>query len=559
MAKTRQYSFGLQPSVRYSRSKFTGLSHSHKTSASLGTLYPFLLEEIYPGDTFKVKSTFVSQVTSAFLKPVMDNVFIDMYYFFVPNRLVFDEWENVLGGAQPNDWTAPEDVSVPVMNAGTVTSKTMADYFGLPVGALPRGTNVLPFRAFALIYDRWFRSQNVVDGMLVQTGSIGSAETFNANAWSPSNYTGLPPKVSKMHDYFTSCLPGTQKGAPVSVGLTGSVPVALSGNLPLSFSSGGKFPMKVSNLNAGFVPVESYQATAGGDVFNALTSSVPSGDLYLDISGLQTSLAGGSGSADLSQASAITVNELRYAFQTQRILEKLGLYGGRYNEYLLANFGVSAGDSRLQIPEYLGGHRVPLKIQQISQTSQPSVDSPLGALGAFSTSSGSARFTKSFVEHGFVIGVFCLRQIHTYQQGVRKMWMRSERMDYYNPLLAHIGEQPVYQSEIYAIGKTDYKDSAFGYQEPFAELRTHPSEVTGELRSNVTNSLDIWHFADDYTSAPVLSQAWLEETPTYVDRTLAVPSTMSDQFIIDFYHNISAYRVLPAYGTPGLIDHDTTR
>ena len=555
MAKTRQYSFGLQPSVRYRRSKFTGLSHSHKTTANVGTLYPFLCEEIYPGDTFKVKTTFVSQVTSAFLKPVMDNVFIDMYYFFVPNRLVFKDWENVLGGAQPNDWTAPEDVSVPVMRGGPVGSKTIADFFGLPVGDVPRGINVLPFRGLALIYDRWFRSQNVVDGMLVQTGAIGNNEVFNEGPWTSSNYTGLPPKVSKMHDYFTSCLPGTQKGAPISVGLSGKAPL-VTGDV---YGLGGDMVLTNSGMPR---PIGGYTvhnlvgvSTIGTDRNLRLLpptseDGLPSGSMTVNQSNLY---------ANLNDASAITVNELRYAFQTQRILEKLGLYGGRYNEYLLANFGVSAGDSRLQIPEYLGGHRVPLKIQQISQTSQPSEDSPLGALGAFSTSSGSARFTKSFVEHGFVIGVFCLRQIHTYQQGIRKMWMRSERMDYYNPLLAHIGEQPVYQSEIYAIGKIDLKDNAFGYQEPFAELRTHPSEVTGELRSNVDNSLDIWHFADDYENAPVLSQAWLEETPAYVDRTLAVPSTMSDQFIIDFYHNISAYRVLPAYGTPGLIDHDTTR
>lgn len=574
---SKQFVFGASPQVRMRRSKFD-LSHGVKTTMNVGTLYPISVTEVVPGDTFRFKATQVVRLSSAFLRPVMDNCFMDVYYFYVPNRIVYDKFKETMGENTKGPWANLNPPEVPTTTtAGTVISGSVADYLGLPVGKVPAGINVLPFRAFAMIYNEWFRNENVIDPMYVQKGDIAVSESFNGAAWAPNNYFGMPPKVGKRKDYFTSALPAPQKGPSVSLPINGTAPVMGSIVAP---SISVRNASDVGNANVqGFTP-EWYQGMQSPNKFGP-------GYISTDVVG-QTSVVDNSFSqvqneaflrlatdrnvflfgqpdsnafADLSQATAADVNDWRFAFQLQKMYEKDARYGTRYREYLAGHFGVTTPDATVQVPEFLGGARMPINVQQVAQTntqtktSEGGIESPLASLGAMSQSVGKSRFTKSFTEPGFVFMVACIRQMHTYQQGINKMWTRKERNDYYDPLFANIGEQPIYSSELFTDGNSDLKANVFGYNEAWADLRYKPSIVTGEMRSNISNSLDIWHFADDYTNAPVLSKEFIEETPTFFDRTVAVPSQSQDNFIVDFWVNVDAYRVMPVYSVPGLIDH----
>lgn len=583
MAKS--FAFQNLPSVKKRRSMFD-LSHCIKTSMSAGKLYPIFCQEVYPGDTFKDKTSIVARVTSAFLKPVMDNCFMDTYFFFVPNRLVMDKWSAVMGENKNSAWAPSAYASAPTASAGVVKSGTIGDYFGLPVDqslSIPAGVNILPFRAYALIWDEWFRDQNNQQPMNIDKGDVaGSNEVYNDNDWSPTNYFGKLAPVGKMHDYFTSCLPSPQKGDAVEVGLTQTperiLPVAgLSVDLH-GVTSPQLFPVRTSDDYKKLVNDAGYTWANTIDTGGFLLGSTNTDfsiqgktNQYLKVNNnlsLPTIVSGTADSSTAGQSvfinnlgaydpgtelSPTSINELRYAFALQRMLEKDALGGSRYTEYLLTHFGVSSPDARLNRSELLGGHRFPISVQQVSQTSQPSESSPLGAVGAYSLSNGACRFTKGFVEHGFVIGVAMIRQYHTYQQGIERFWFRSKRTDYYDPVFANIGEQPVYKSELYALGEADLKSTPFGYNEAWADLRYRPNRVTGQMRSNIPNSLDIWHFADDYENAPTLNSQFIEETPVYIDRSLAVPSSSQDQFIVDIYHKCPAYRCLPVYSTPSML------
>lgn len=582
MAKT--FAFQNLPSVRKRRSMFD-LSHGIKTSMSAGRLYPIFCQEVYPGDTFKDKTNVVARVSSAFLKPVMDNCFMDVYFFFVPNRLVMDKWSAVMGENKNSAWAPSAYATVPTAGAGVVKPGTVGDYLGLPVDStksIPGGVNILPFRAYALIWDEWFRDQNNQQPMNIYKGDVAtSSEVYNDSEWSPTNYFGKLAPVGKMHDYFTSCLPSPQKGDAVAIS-------------PLQRSFVNPVSVDIDTLNARSAELVGSPAIYYGRYFMSGNSSnvsvlnstldqvvapqVPGGGLHhysyeyrennsspykFGINNEAT--VGGTGVSTTANhqtnvplnlavdVSGVDVNELRYAFALQRMLEKDALGGTRYTEYLLSHFGVSSPDARLNRSELLGGHRFPISVQQVSQTSQPSDSSPLGAVGAYSLSNGECRFTKGFVEHGFVIGVAMIRQYHTYQQGIERFWFRTKRTDYYDPVFANIGEQPVYKSELYALGASDLKEAPFGYNEAWADLRYRPNRVTGQMRSNVPHSFHIWHFADDYENAPTLNSQFIEETPTYIDRTLAVPSSSQDQFIVDIYHNCPAYRCLPVYSTPSML------
>lgn len=549
------FSFSNTPVIRYSRSRFD-LSHGVKTSANVGTLYPFELQEVYAGDTFKVTTSCVTRLTSQFFRPVVDNLFLDVYYFFVPSRLLYDKFVNVFGENTESAWANTQDYKVPLLSAAdaNVASKTVADYLGLPVGQLGRAVSILPFRAFAKVYNEWFRDQNNVAPMHIQTGSVSNSEVLNTSIWAPNNYTGKLPRVAKMHDYFTSCLPSPQKGDAVDLSISGfpDVPVvtgvsrSVTGlqGLELASPTGTTLPDNgVFGWADNSPPQQSVVVRPLSDSAIGSTSVpfvIPS-NLYAQTSDLT--------------ATGISVNDLRFAFQYQKMLERDARSGSRYVEYLQGHFGVSAGDYRLQRSEFLGGRRSPISITQVTQTTGSDSDSaPLGQLGAYSLSNSRSRFTKGFVEHGYVLGVFCIRQFHTYQQGIERFWTRSERSDFYDPVFANIGEQPVYKSELYGFGSDASKP--FGYNEAWADLRYRPSHITGQMRTGVENSLDVWHFGDYYSNAPTLTSAFIQETPNYVDRTITRSSTEQDQFILDFYIQNIAYRPLPTYSVPSLIDHN---
>lgn len=547
----KQFSFGSVPTIKARRTQFD-LSHGVKTSMNVGTLYPIYVQEVVPGDTFKVNTSLVTRVTSSFVKPVMDNIYQDVRFFFVPNRLIHKEWESFFGTDEPDAWNEPITSKVPQVG-GLVSPGTVADYLGLPTGVILTSDETangyvsdLPFRAFAKIYNDWYRDENLIDSTYFGFDIDGVA-TLNNNEWGVNNCHGKLPKVSKFHDYFTSCLPGTQKGQAVSVGGS-TVPIdtfvgasKFKSNYPLDFLGANigpniKHPLVIGNSNSavsseGTVKIQSNSASA-------LTSN----DFNV------------TGSNLVAKVPPISVSDLRLSFQLQKYLEKNARGGTRYTEFILSHFGVQSPDSRLQRSEYLGGSRQPLSIQQVASTN--GVGNSLADLGAYSLSNGNAKFNKGFVEHGFIIGVSCLRYKHTYQQGIERFWMRNEYSDFYDPLFSNISEQPVYSSEIYA-SSGDLKQDVFGYNEAWADMRNRPNRVTGQMRSlnDADNSLDIWHFADEYQNKPILSKAFIEETPSFVDRTLAVPSTTSDQFIVDIWHNVKAIREMPMYSKPGLIDH----
>ena len=546
----RGHSLQSVPIPRFPRARFN-LSHSVTTSMDVGTLYPIDWQEVVPGDVFKCRAFDVSRVTSSFLKPVMDNLYLDVYHFFVPHRLVYDDFEKVFGNPNPSAYTDNALEEIP-MGYGSVNSGSVGDYLGLPIGVVPQDNPVslLPFRSFALIYDKYFRNENTTDEIYIQKKGFSLSELFGNNDFGPNSYCGKLPKVNKYKDYFTSCVPNPQKGAPVGFSLgTQAVVKTSPSDLYLDARpetlhfrrTDGSTLVSGSWYGVGAVGNGLYTGTSA---LNSISSSgvtpwqVYPSNLY----------------ADLSSAGAITVDDLRLAFAYQKMLERDAIYGSRYNEYLYGHFGVHIPDAYIQFPQYLGGGRTPLNIVQVAQTSQGTEESPLGNVGAYSWTNGRTGYSRKFNEHGIIMTVACLRYRHTYQQGIAKKWRRRVREDFYDPLFSTIGQQPVYTTELYGMSSVN-KDTVFGYREAWSELRNIPNTISGEMRSGASNSLDIWHFADNYSSAPTLSQSFTEETPAYVDRTLSVPSSSQDNFILNFYFDMSAVRKMPVYSMPSLIDH----
>lgn len=560
--KTSVYRNGQTAYIgRIVRTKFQKPLKSVKTSMTIGKLYPVRWEEVLPGTNWKSDTSFTCTLTSAYLRPVKDDLFIDHYTFFVPLRLLMDDLEDVFGNSNPSAYTDGGLIEIPsTTSAQTVYSKTVADYLELPVGRVPPGISVLPFRAFALIYNEWIRNQQVEGEVVIQKGdTFTGSENFNNNAWAPNNYTGKLPNVTRLKDYFSVAVPSPQKGEAVPLGLT-------AGFLPLNVSPDGQG----SSFTGGNLPMvwfaEPYETTervalyadmsveTGGSQssYGQLIGDTPVGGVTSDAQKVVGTNLGIDGNAIKSG----NVNDLRMAFALQR-MQELDIFGGRYREYLLAHYNVNNGDARMQVPEFLGGKRCPLFNQTVAQTSQPSADSPLGALAGFSDTAEarSGAFSKAFTEHGYIMTVACIRQRHTYQQGINVKWTRTQRSDFYDPCFAHIGNQPIWQSELFGTGKTDIHDNVFGYKEAWSEYKQSFNVVSGEARSAATNSLDLYHFADLYETAPVLGQQFIEETDDYVARCLAVAPAQQDPFFVDWCFRDTVTLPMPVNCDPGLIDH----
>ena len=552
MSRNQQSRFALNPTnIDMSRSKFPRHS-SVKFSFNVGDVVPFYVDEVLPGDTFNVKTSKVVRMQSL-LTPIMDNIYLDYYFFFVPNRIVWDHWRELNGENRESAWAQTTEYEVPQVTApaGGWSVGTIADYMGIPTGVANISVNAMPFRAYAMICDEWFRDENLVDPLYIPKGD---AVTAGVNTRiNPSDYAagGQPFVAAKFHDYFTSALPSPQKGPDVGIGLTGDLQVYGDGN-PLHFFNGSKTPASGDYI----FHFNSQGAAAGATVTADQNDRANSAGYVLtkEMVDLNPTFTSGL-TATLSNATSVTINALRMAFQMQKLYEKDARGGTRYIEILKSHFGVTSPDSRMQRPEYLGGSRVPININQVVQTSETGSGTPQGNTAAYSVTTDSHKdFTKSFVEHGFVIGVCVARYTHSYQQGIERFWSRKSRFDYYWPVFANIGEQAILNKEIYAQG-TAVDDEVFGYQEAWADYRYKPSRVSGEMRSVAVQSLDVWHLADEYTALPSLSAGWIQENKATVDRVLAVSEQNANQLFCDIYIENYTTRPMPVYSIPGLVDH----
>lgn len=554
MNRNTESHFSLLPRVDIQRSRFDR-SSSLKTSFNAGNIVPFFLEEVLPGDTFNVKTSRVVRMQTL-LTPMMDNVYLDTYYFFVPNRLVWDHWKEFCGENTESAWIPETEYSIPQITApdGGWQVGTLADYFGVSTGVSGLSVNALPFRAYALIMNEWFRDENLQDPLVVPTDDSTVAGVNTGTFVTDVAKGGLPYIACKYHDYFTSALPAPQKGPDVMI------PVA-SAAQGYVYPSASVNPDFASHFNGGLKWVDQ----SGFVVSNADGSFTENAGIFTrgGVSSIYkdssfTSIAPGNLMVDFSgSGQAATINQLRLAFQIQKFYEKQARGGSRYTEVVRSFFGVTSPDARLQRPEYLGGNRTSINVNQVIQQSGTgeSVNTPQGTVVGMSlTTDSHSDFTKSFTEHGFIIGVMVARYDHTYQQGLNRLWSRKDKFDYYWPVFANIGEQAIKNKEIYAQGNaTD--DEVFGYQEAWAEYRYKPNQVTGEMRSQYAQSLDVWHLADDYSKLPSLSAEWIQEDAKTIDRVLAVSSDVSNQFFADIYVKNYCTRPMPMYSIPGLIDH----
>ncbi len=555
MKSVMQHAFSMIPKTEIQRSVFNR-SSGYKTTFNSGYLIPFYVDEVLPGDTFKLNHAILARLSTPIV-PVMDNIFIDTFFFFVPNRLVWNNWQKFCGEREdPDDST---DYLVPQLTSpdGGFANESIFDYFGLPTKIANFKFNSLPLRAYNLIYNEWFRDENLQDSVPVEKGDSDSL----------SNYKLL--RRGKRHDYFTSCLPWPQKGEPVEVPLAGSIGAKTLGrniDVPVSLGSSG-VQIQGGTRPVGSAAHELYLTSGGNlavDGFSSPVNVAGSGHTHTISSVInQSTLNAIADNLEIDSSSAesvINVNDLRTAFQVQRMLERDARGGTRYTELLRSHFGVISPDGRLQRPEYLGGSSSRLNVQPVAQTASSDNTSPQGNLAAFGYSADSKSvFNHSFTEHGIIIGLLNVRADLTYQQGLGREWSRQTRYDYYWPSLAHLGEQAVLNKEIYCQGADVLDDvgavvdeKVFGYQERYAEYRYKTSLITGKLRSNDSQSLDVWHLSQNFENLPVLNSEFIEDNPP-IKRLLAVQD--EPEFIADVYFNARCVRPMPVYSVPGLIDH----
>lgn len=547
------------------RSKFDR-SHQLLTTINEGDLVPIYCDEVLPGDTAKVRLNGLIRMSTP-IYPIMDNCYMDTYFFFVPCRLLWEHWENMFGENDTNYWAEKTEYSTPTCTIGGTSglnNGTIGDYFGLPTGIKNKiKVNALPARAYAMIYNEWFRDENLEAPLMLgykksdEGGTEPSPGNANKNYWANKPelttninegtlYARYPAKAGKFHDYFTSCMPSPLKSESVEINLTGNAPLRL----------GNENGTTIPSLETGTGPelvVGVSQNTPGTLTY---TKPATKNKKMMAFSGKKDGEIGAQGYlfTDLSGVSAISIADLRMSIALQHIFEADARNGTRYREFLSGTWGVTSPDSRLQIPEYIGGQRIPINVNQVVQTSQTDTQTgqALGNTAAYSLTTCSKQMVDyAATEYGYIIGLAVVRVEHSYQQGLATKWTRGGRFTYYDPRLAALGEQPVYNKEIYAQG-TDEDDEIFGYQEAWADYRYKPSYVTGEMRSNYQTSLDAWHYADYYTAMPKLSASWIQEETKNIDRTIAVTSNISHQFLCDFYFKEDWYREMPIYSIPGI-------
>lgn len=561
MNRNSESHFAQVPRMERPRSKFDR-GHQLLTTINEGELVPIYMDEVLPGDTARVQLNGLIRMSTP-IYPIMDNCYMDTYFFFVAARLLWEHFENMFGENDTDYWAEDTEYSTPKCTIGGksgLANGSIGDYFGLPTQVTKAlEVNALPARAYCKIYNEWFRDENLEAPLMLGykktddggTTADASAVTANANALDQTTntneatlYAMKPARAGKFHDYFTSCLPSPLKNTePVTLPMTGAVGIYAYRDKELK--------NKTDQVINSFAT----QTDAGGTTNQRLYDMImwpgtPAQTYVGNGVAKEVSYLG----ADLSQVTATTINDLRQAIALQHIFESDARNGTRYREFLSGTWGVTSPDSRLQIPEYIGGQRIAINVNQVVQTSQTDTTTgqALGNTAAYSLTTCSKQMADyAATEYGYIIGLAVVRVEHSYQQGLGTKWTRGGRFTYYDPRLAALGEQPVYNREIYADGSE--KDSQiFGYQEAWADYRYKPSYVTGEMRSNYQTSLDAWHYADDYDKLPTLSAEWIQEGRENIDRTIAVTSAVSHQFLCDFWFNETWFREMPIYSIPGI-------
>lgn len=539
MNRNSEQHYAQVPHAEIRRAKFQR-DFNLLTTMNEGDLVPIYLDEVLPADTFKINLNALVRMATP-LYPVMDNAYMDFYFFFVPARLLWKHFQNLMGQNDSTFWAETTEYTTPVTTApeGGWNVGTLADYFGIPTGVSGLKVNSLPFRAYAKVWNEWFRDENLQQPVTQSMDDTTTTGVNTGTSLSDAEAGGLPLKVCKYKDYFTSCLPSPQKSAePVTIPLTGNAPI-------MGYKD-------IDRTN----PVEGETSTFYTVGPAETGEKVQVGQIGADKNGLAM-YWGKNGSlaylgAELGNITGATINELRQAIAVQHIFERDARTGTRYKEILKGAWGVTSPDARLDRSEYIGGHRMPINVNQVIQTSSTDSTSPQGNTGAYSMTTLSRNMcTYSATEHGYVLGLAAIRVDHSYQQGLSRLWTRNTRFSYYDPMLANLGEQAVLNQEIYAQGNPQ-DEEVFGYQEAWADYRYRTNMVTSEMRSAYKQTLDAWHYADKYSALPTLSSSWIKEGTENIDRTLAVQSSNSHQFICNFFYSQAWTRPMPIYSVPGI-------